>query len=356
VRYTLERLGPHGLPLIGRADWNDCLNLNCFSQNSGESFQTTENKEGGVAESVFIAGQFVVASRELVEIARAYAKLDDVAKYEADARRMIEVIEHHGWDGEWFLRAYDYFGNVVGSQSNDEGKIFAEPQGMCVMAGVGLNDGRADQAMASVRDLLATEHGVMLVQPSFTRYHLELGEISTYPPGYKENGSIFCHVNPWIMIAETMLGHGDAAFEYYKRTNPSARAVISDVHRCEPYVYAQMIAGRDAPSFGEAKNSWLTGSASWHITAITQWILGIRPELAGLRIDPVLPSSWPGFSAVRKWRGATYEIMVRQEPGVTGRVRRLVVDGKSVDTNVVPEAPAGSTVRIEAVLEASSSD
>jgi cellobiose phosphorylase len=356
VRYTLERLGPHGLPLIGRADWNDCLNLNCFSQNSGESFQTTENKEGGVAESVFIAGQFVVASRELVEIARAYAKLDDVAKYEADARRMIEVIEHHGWDGEWFLRAYDYFGNVVGSQSNDEGKIFAEPQGMCVMAGVGLNDGRADQAMASVRDLLATEHGVMLVQPSFTRYHLELGEISTYPPGYKENGSIFCHVNPWIMIAETMLGHGDAAFEYYKRTNPSARAVISDVHRCEPYVYAQMIAGRDAPSFGEAKNSWLTGSASWHITAITQWILGIRPELAGLRIDPVLPSSWPGFSAVRKWRGATYEITVRQEPGVTGRVRRLVVDGKSVDTNVVPEAPAGSTVRIEAVLEASSSD
>jgi cellobiose phosphorylase len=356
VRYTLERLGPHGLPLIGRADWNDCLNLNCFSQNSGESFQTTENKEGGVAESVFIAGQFVVASRELVEIARAYAKLDDVAKYEADARRMIEVIEHHGWDGEWFLRAYDYFGNVVGSQSNDEGKIFAEPQGMCVMAGVGLNDGRADQAMASVRDLLATEHGVMLVQPSFTRYHLELGEISTYPPGYKENGSIFCHVNPWIMIAETMLGHGDAAFEYYKRTNPSARAVISDVHRCEPYVYAQMIAGRDAPSFGEAKNSWLTGSASWHITAITQWILGIRPELAGLRIDPVLPSSWPGFSAVRKWRGATYEIMVRQEPGVTGRVRRLVVDGKSVDTNVVPEAPTGSTVRIEAVLEASSSD
>jgi cellobiose phosphorylase len=356
VRYTLERLGPHGLPLIGRADWNDCLNLNCFSQNSGESFQTTENKEGGVAESVFIAGQFVVASRELVEIARAYAKLDDVAKYEADARRMIEVIEHHGWDGEWFLRAYDYFGNVVGSQSNDEGKIFAEPQGMCVMAGVGLNDGRADQAMASVRDLLATEHGVMLVQPSFTRYHLELGEISTYPPGYKENGSIFCHVNPWIMIAETMLGHGDAAFEYYKRTNPSARAVISDVHRCEPYVYAQMIAGRDAPSFGEAKNSWLTGSASWHITAITQWILGIRPELAGLRIDPVLPSSWPGFSAVRKWRGATYEIMVRQEPGVTGRVRRLVVDGKSVDTNVVPEAPTGSTVRIEAVVEASSSD
>ncbi len=354
--YTLERIGPHGLPLIGRADWNDCLNLNCFSENSGESFQTTENKEGGVAESVFIAGQFVVASRELEQIARALAKLDDATTLESNARRMVEAIERDGWDGDWFLRAYDYFGKVVGSRSNEEGQIFAEPQGMCVMAGVGVMDGRAARAMTSVRDLLGTEHGVMLVQPAFTRYHLELGEISTYPPGYKENGSIFCHVNPWIMIGETMLGHGDAAFEYYQRTNPSARAVISDVHRCEPYVYAQTIAGRDAPSFGEAKNSWLTGSASWHFVAISQWILGIRPELNGLRIDPVLPESWPGFSATRQWRGATYEIVVRQPLGVTGRVGRLVVDGKPVEGNLVPEAPAGSVVRVEAEVEPASSD
>jgi cellobiose phosphorylase len=227
---------------------------------------------------------------------------------------------------------------------------------MCVMAGVGVQDGRAARAMTSVRDLLATEHGVMLVQPSFTRYHLELGEISTYPPGYKENGSIFCHVNPWIMIGETMLGHGDAAFAYYRRTNPSARAVISDVHRCEPYVYAQTIAGRDAPTFGEAKNSWLTGSASWHFVAISQWILGIRPELNGLRIDPVLPESWPGFSATRQWRGATYEIVVRQPPGVTGRVGRLLVDDKPVEGNLVPEAPAGSVVRVEAEVATASSD
>jgi cellobiose phosphorylase len=354
VRYTLERLGPHGLPLIGRADWNDCLNLNCFSENSGESFQTTENKEGGVAESIFIAGQFAVASRELVEMARALAKTEDAESLEAGARLMVEAIERHGWDGEWFLRAYDYFGNVVGSTTNDEGKIFAEPQGMCVMAGVGVEDGRARQAMVSVRDLLATEHGIMLVQPSFTRYHLELGEISTYPPGYKENGSVFCHVNPWIMIAETMLGRGDDAFDYYKRTNPSARAAISDVHRCEPYVYAQTIAGRDAPTFGEAKNSWLTGTASWHYVAIAQWILGIRPELDGLRIDPVLPTSWPGFRATRQWRGATYEIVVQQEPGVTGRVRRLVVDGTPVEGNVVRAASAGSVVRIEAVVESMS--
>jgi cellobiose phosphorylase len=264
---------------------------------------------------------------------------------------MAAAIEEHGWDGEWFLRAYDFFGKPVGSRSNEEGQIFAEPQGMCVMAGVGVSDGKAAGALKSVRDRLASEHGVMLVQPPYTRYHLELGEITSYPPGYKENGSVFCHVNPWIMVAETILGNGHAAFDYYKRTNPSARAPISDVHRCEPYVYAQTIAGPDAPTCGEARNSWLTGSASWHLTAISQWILGVRPELDGLRIDPVLPSSWRGFTARRRWRGATYEIVVHQEEGATGRVRRLLVDGASVEGNLVRPLPPGSTVKVEATLE-----
>ncbi len=353
IRYTLDRLGPHGLPLIGRADWNDCLNLNCFSESSGESFQTTENREGGVAESLFIAAQFVLASNELAAIARLRGDDDEAASLDAAAGRMVGAIEDHGWDGAWFLRAYDSLGGVVGSYSKTEGQIFAEPQGMCVMAGIGVSDGKAATALASVRDRLATEHGIMLVQPPFSRYHLELGEISSYPPGYKENGGVFCQVNPWVMIAETMLGNGGAAFDYYKRTNPSARAAISDVHRCEPYVYAQMIAGRDAASFGEAKNSWLTGSASWHLTAISQWILGVRPELGGLRIDPVLPSTWPGFTARRRWRGATYEIVVHQDHGVTGRVRRLVVDGTSVEGNLVRPAPAGSIVKVEATVECS---
>jgi cellobiose phosphorylase len=312
IRYTLDRLGPHGLPLIGHADWNDCLNLNCFSDSPGESFQTTENREGGVAESLFIAAQFVLAANELAGVARLRGDADEAASLEAEARRMVAAVEDHGWDGEWFLRAFDALGGTVGSHSNAEGKIFAEPQGMCVMAGIGVSDRKAAAALASVKEWLATEHGIMLVQPAYTRYHLELGEITTYPPGYKENGSIFCHVNPWIMIAETILGDGEAAFDYYKRTNPSARATISDVHRCEPYVYAQTIAGRDAASFGEAKNSWLTGSASLHLTAISQWILGVRPELEGLRIDPVLPPSWRGFTARRRWRGATYEIVVHQ--------------------------------------------
>jgi cellobiose phosphorylase len=190
----------------------------------------------------------------------------------------------------------------------------------------------------------------MLVQPAFTRYHLELGEISSYPPGYKENGSIFCHVNPWVMIAETMVGNGDAAFGYYKSINPSAREDISELHRCEPYVYAQMIAGRDAPTHGEAKNSWLTGTAAWNLVAITQWILGIRAELDGLRVDPVLPAAWPGYTATRRFRGATYQISVRNPDQVSGRVRSLRVDGQPVEGTLVPLAPAGSTVRVDVVI------
>jgi cellobiose phosphorylase len=356
VRYTLERLGPHGLPLIGRADWNDCLNLNCFSEHPGESFQTTANRDGGVAESVFIAGLFVLATSELAALARLFGEDDDATLYELESAKMASAVGEHGWDGEWFRRAYDYFGDPVGSASEPEGKIFVEPQGICVMAGIGAEDGRAKQALASVREHLATDHGVMLVQPAFTSYQLRLGEITSYPPGYKENASVFCHTNAWILIAAALSGDADGAFDYYKRTNPSARSAISAVHRCEPYCYAQTIAGRDAPTHGEAKNSWLTGTASWHLVGITQWILGIRPELEGLRIDPVLPSDWEGFTATRRWRGATYEISVGKSKGTTGRVKSLIVDGSPVEGNLIAPAPVGAIVKIEATVESSLPD
>ncbi|WP_238009763.1 glycosyl transferase [Dactylosporangium sp. AC04546] len=339
LRYTLDRLGPHGLPLIGRADWNDCLNLNCFSDTPGEAFQTTENQSGGVAESVFIAGQFVLAAKELADLSAFYGRPHQ--EYRDAADKMAGTIAEHGWDGAWFRRAYDFYGNVIGSASNDEGQIFIEPQGMCIMGGVGVDDGTAATALASVRERLATPHGIILQQPAYSSYRLELGEISSYPPGYKENGGIFCHTNPWLMIAEAMVGNGDGAFDYYKRINPSAREEISEQHRCEPYVYAQMIAGRDAPTHGEAKNSWLTGTAAWNYAAITQWILGIRPELSGLRVDPVVPASWPGFTAVRRFRGATYRISVTR-----GSSRSLVVDGVTVDGPVLPLAPEGATVDV----------
>ncbi|TVZ01851.1 glycosyl transferase [Trebonia kvetii] len=360
VQYTLDRTGPHGLPLIGRADWNDCLNLNCFSETPGESFQTTENREGGVAESVFIAGLFTLAARELAGIAALAGREAEAESYRADAEKMAAITAEHGWDGEWFLRAYDHFGNPVGSGKNAEAQIFLEPQGMCVMAGIGLTDAAnpasgtlAERALSSVRERLTTPHGIMLLQPAFTTYHVELGEISSYPPGYKENASVFCHTNPWVMIAAALTGDGDAAYDYYRRINPSAREAIGDVHKCEPYVYAQMIAGRDAPTHGEAKNSWLTGTAAWNYVAITQWILGIRPELGGLRVDPVIPSSWPGFTATRRFRDATYQITVRRAGTLDSGIAEgasVTVNGERVIGTLLPLAPAGDTVRVEVVL------
>ncbi len=353
LNYTLERLGPHGLPLIGRADWNDCLNLNCFSDAPGQSFQTTTNKEGKVAESVFIGGLFVLAANEMAALARRLGNEADANRYTAAARQMEATVLTHGWDGAWFRRAYDDFGRPVGSAECQEGQIFIEPQGICIMAGIGLEDGAAQsparRALDSVHQRLATHHGIVLQQPAYSQYYLYLGEISSYPPGYKENAGIFCHTNPWIMIAETIAGNGDRAHDYYLRINPSAREPISDVHRCEPYVYAQMIAGRDAPSHGEAKNSWLSGTAAWNYVAITQWIIGIRPAWDGLQIAPVIPSAWPGFEAVRRFRGATYHITVRRAG--PGNTVKLTVDGQPIHGNVVPLPPKGQAeVTVEAVL------
>ena len=349
-RYTLDRLGPHGLPLIGRADWNDCLNLNCFSDTPGKSFQTTTNQDGKVAESVFIAGLFVHAVRELAAIASRHGPLERCRRAVLrEAEKMEQTIKEHGWDGEWFLRAYDHFGHKIGSKECDEGKIFIESNGFCVLAGIGLDDGRAAKALAAVRKHLATKHGIVVHQPAYTRYYLHLGEISSYPPGYKENAGVFCHVNPWVMIAETRLGNGDQAYDYYLRINPSAREEISEVHRCEPYVYAQMIAGKDAPTFGEAKNSWLTGTAAWNYYAIAQWILGVRPTYDGLEIAPVIPGNWPGFTATRIFRGVVYKIAIERK-GAGNRIA-LTVDGAPIEGNIVPPPKDGrKEVSIAAVL------
>ncbi|MGD0166670.1 MAG: glycosyl hydrolase family 65 protein [Gaiellaceae bacterium] len=350
LRYTLHRLGPHGLPLIGRADWNDCLNLNCFSETPGESFQTTENKEGGVAESVFIGGLFALAAEELAEIAERRGHGDEAVSFRTEGARMTAVVCEYGWDGEWFRRAYDYFGDVVGSAQNEEGQIFIEPQGICILAGIGIEDGKAVSALESVSERLATEHGIVMQQPAFSHYYVNLGEISSYPPGYKENASVFCHTNPWIMIAETIVGHGDVAFDYYRRINPSAREELSDLHRCEPYVYPQMIAGKDAPTHGEAKNSWLSGTAAWNFVAISQWILGIRAEHDGLRIDPCLPGEWTGFTAIRRFRGATYRIEVRKPKGVRRGISQVVVNGKKVEGNLIEPHPTGTKVVVEVTM------
>ena len=353
--FTVENLGPHGLPLIGRADWNDCLNLNCFSTEPGESFQTTENQAGGVAESVFIAAQFVYAGPEYAELAERRGLHDVAAKARQAVEDMRATVLSHGWDGEWFLRAYDFYGNKVGTDEKPEGKIWIEPQGFAVMAGIGTEtpaDGGpsvAERALTSVNELLATDHGMVLQYPAYTSYQIELGEVSTYPPGYKENGGIFCHNNPWVIIGETVVGNGARAFDYYKRITPAYREDISDVHKLEPYVYAQMIAGKQAVRHGEAKNSWLTGTAAWNFVAVSQYLLGVRPGYDGLIVDPQIGPEVPQFTVTRSARGATYEITVTNS-GTPGARGALVVNGTPIVGNTVPYAPAGSTVTVEVTV------
>ena len=341
IGYTLGHLGPHGLPLIGRADWNDCLNLNCFSREPGESFQTCSNYESGVAESVFIAGMFVRYAGEYAELCQAQGLDGEAARIRHAAAEMAAAVEKAGWDGEWFLRAYDAYGNKVGSHECEEGQIFIEPQGFCVMAGIGLDNGYAQRALRSVEERLLGKYGVELLAPCYTRYHEELGEISSYPPGYKENGSVFCHSNPWISIAETVVGNGDMAFELYRRICPATWEAESDVRRCEPYCYAQTVAARSSFSEGEAKNSWLTGTTAWSFVSISEYILGIRPTLNGLLVAPCLPRELSAFSVRRRFRGAEYEIHVRR----TGR-RLQTVNGVG-HSGVIPISPGQEKTVVE---------
>lgn len=348
--FTTTHLGPHSLPLIGRADWNDCLNLNCFSEEPGESFQTFGPSEGPVAESVFIAGMYVKYGNEYADICDHLDLKDEAADVRAKVADMTKAVESAGWDGEWFIRAFDAYGNPVGSHVCEEGQIYIEPQGMCVMAGIGKDDGKAEQALESVKDRLDSKFGIMLHQPAYTKYHVELGEISSYPPGYKENAGIFCHNNPWIACAETVLGHGNRAFEVFKKTCPVYLEDISDIHRTEPYVYCQMVAGRDAATFGEGKNSWLTGTAAWTFTTISQYILGIYPTLDGLKINPCIPSDVDKYTVDRFYRGARYHITVTNPSHVEHGIRSLTVDGSPIDGCVIPPADDGADVYITAEM------
>ncbi len=348
--HVINNLGPHKLPLIGRADWNDCLNLNCFSNNPDESFQTTENKSGGVAESVFIGGMFIKYGREYAEICRLLNDNEESARAEKAVVDMIDAVNTHGWDGEWFIRAYDYFGNKVGSNSCEESKIFIEPQGFCIMAGLGLDDGRAAKTLDSVNKYLACDHGIVLNYPAFTRYHIQYGEISSYPQGYKENGGVFCHNNPWVIIAEAMAGNGDRAFDYFKRISPAHTEEKSELHKTEPYVFSQMIAGKEAWKPGEAKNSWLTGTAAWTFVAASQYILGIRPAYNGLEVDPCIPSEWKEVSITRKYRNATYRISIKNPNGKSSGVKELIVDGKKIDGNIIQLFNDNQIHNVEAIL------
>lgn len=349
-RYIVEHKGPHRLPLIGRADWNDCLNLNCFSDTPGEPFQTTGPSEGPVAESVFIAGMFVKYGREYAELCRRLGKDKLAADALKEVDEMYAAILKDGWDGEWFIRAYDAQSQKVGSKECEEGQIFIEPQGFCVLAGVGIEEGLAERALKSVEERLDTKYGIMILQPAYTRYYLNLGEVSSYPPGYKENAGIFCHNNPWVSIAETVVGHGSRAFDIYKKTCPAYIEDISEIHRTEPYVYSQMVAGADAKFFGEAKNSWLTGTAAWTFVNISQAILGVQPEYDGLGIDPCVPEGFGDFHLERSFRGARYYIDIQNPNGVQKGIQKLIVDDKEIEGHIIPFEEGKMEYHVTAVM------
>ncbi len=334
--YIVNHKGPHNLPLIGRADWNDCLNLNCFSEHPGESFQTFGPSEGPVAESVFIGGMFVQYGEEYAQLCELMGDQAEADRARKEVEIMRAAVMKDGWDGEWFVRAYDAYSHKVGSRECEEGQIFIEPQGFCVLAGIGVEEGLAKKALDSVKEKLDTKYGVMILQPAYTRYHLELGEITSYPPGYKENAGIFCHNNPWISIAETVIGRGDRAFEVYQKTCPAYVEDISEIHKTEPYVYSQMVAGADAYLPGEAKNSWLTGTAAWTFVNISQYILGIYPTHKGLSVNPCVPKDFGDFQITRKFREGTYDIKVVNPDKVEKGIKSITVDGASIEGCVIP--------------------
>ncbi len=348
--YIVNHKGPHNLPLIGRADWNDCLNLNCFSEHPGESFQTFGPSEGPVAESVFIAGMFVKYGEEYAQLAELLGDKAEADRARAEVAVMNDAILKDGWDGEWFVRAYDAYSNKVGSKECEEGQIYIEPQGFCVLAGVGVKEGLAQKALDSVKERLDTKYGVMILQPAYTKYHLELGEISSYPPGYKENAGIFCHNNPWISIAETVIGRGNRAFEVYQKTCPAYVEEISEIHRTEPYVYSQMVAGRDAKYHGEAKNSWLTGTAAWTFVNISQYILGVYPTHSGLSIDPCIPEGFGDFKVTRSYRDVVYHINVKNPKNVQKGVASMTVDGVAVEGCIIPYEAGKKEVNVEVIM------
>jgi cellobiose phosphorylase len=330
VHFSRTSVGIHGLPLLGFADWNDTVNL----------------PEG--AESLFVAHLWGRAVQELIEMHEYLGHDDEVANLGSVYDEMRRRVEEHAWDGEWYLRYFDEAGEPVGSSKNTYGQIYLNAQSWAVLSGFASPE-RARLAMDQANSRLNTKFGLKVFTPGFDGFDPHYGGVTTYPPGTKENGGIFLHTNPWAVIAETLLGNGDRAYEYYSQINPAAKNDIAEQYEIEPYVYAQNVLSDEHPQAGLGRNSWLSGTASWCYQAATQWILGIRPAYAGLRVAPCLPSAWDGFSASRRFRGADYNIVVSR-----GKVpsAEMTVDGRPVEGDVVPAAPAGATVRVHVVLPA----
>lgn len=331
LNFTMNDKGQHGLPLLGFADWNDTVNL-----------QTG-------AESLFNTHLYGKDLLEMIELCN-YLGDNAVAKsYQAEYDKQKETFNRTSWDGEWYVRYFDSDGTPLGSHKNEYGKIYINAQSWSLISGMAPSD-RAEKALDSLNKLLNTSKGIKISWPGFNGYDQTKGGITTYPPGAKENGGIFLHTNPWVIIAETLLGRGERAYEYYNQINPAAKNDIADEYECEPYVYAQNILGNEHPQFGLARNSWLSGTASWMYQAGTRFILGIRPRYDGLEIDPCIPKKWDGFKVIRKYKNAVYNIEVKNPKHVSKGISQLKVDGKEINGNIAPVFGDGKTHSIEAVM------
>lgn len=328
LAFTRGHVGAHGLPLLGFADWNDTVNLPTG------------------AESLFIANQYGKALVDMRDLARARGDHEYLVWLDQAYDEMRRAFERHGWDGEWYVRYFDDQGRPVGSHTAEKGKIWINSNTWSVISGFASPE-RAQKALESVNRHLNTRYGLKLSAPGYDGFDPSIGGVTTYPPGAKENGGIFLHTNPWAMIAETLLGHGDRAFEYYTQINPAAKNDAIELYEAEPYCYPQNILGDEHSQFGLARNTWLSGTSSWTYVAATQWILGLRPEMDGLRIDPCVPSAWEGFEAVRRFRGGVYRITVTKPVGVCQGVKSVTVNGRPVVGNLVPVlGPGDHDVRV----------
>lgn len=317
LEFTHTHKGKHGLPLLGFADWNDTVNLK------------------GNAESLFVANQYAKALCDVIELMDTLGDTKQAEVYRLHFNEMKDAVNTSAWDGDWYVRYFEEDGTPLGSAKNEQGKIYVNSQSWAVLSGVAPQD-KAEKAMNSVNKHLNTQYGIKLSWPGFNGFDWRKGGITTYPPGAKENGGVFLHTNPWCMIAETLLGHGNRAFEYYQQINPATKNDIIDIFECEPYSYPQNILGNEHPQFGLGRNSWLSGTASWTYQAATKHILGVQPTYTGLAVNPCIPKEWSGFSVKRVFRGATYIINVKNPKGVNQGVKSMDVDGKPIVGNIAP--------------------
>ena len=321
LAFTWKDRGRHGIPHLGFADWNDTVNLPTG------------------AESIFNASLFAKALLEMIDICEAIRDKKLVEQYKKWYEEIKIKVNKTAWDGQWYVRWFDEKGKALGSSKNKVNKIDSLGQSWPIISGIASPE-RAKIALKSVYNLLNTKNGIKLSWPGYKGFDPHVGGVSTYPPGAKENGGIFLHANPWVMIAETIVGNGDRAFQYYNQINPAARNNGRiDEFESEPYCYPQNILGNEHKQFGLGRNAWLSGTSSWTYQAATQYILGVKATIKGLSINPCVPKSWKEFSIKRKFRGSVYEISVKNPRGVSKGVKSIVIDGREIVGNVLPILP-----------------